>query len=321
MHKIYPFSSANKSLKVLEFDVNELAKFSSELVGTDASVIEQMKSCLREADNQWISTEANCYCHRVPDRKDSREFIEKEFKFPKEIRFTANKFSKDFVSLLIKDVRCGIVRNQLEGRWDARKMPRLYTAFRSGKFDISEVRPFCKREKVLKTTPRVGIVADGSYGKMWGDADYIPNVLTLIIGTSFACQAAGFNTTAALTVGTNTSGFNLVSHLVVDDNRTIDLNKYGIYFHLDIYRGALHNAALFNEEIFTANNGGWVFYGGDGGCGVEYMRKKKADVVISIGNVLDRAKADIVVEDTPELDKALAQISSELKNLYNKKAA
>jgi len=320
MHKIYQFCPSER-LNVLEFNVNELAKFSSERVGNDDSIFSQMNSCLREADRQWLSTGPNKYCPCVPDRKGSRSFIDNDFKFPDTIRLTANRFSKDFVSLLVKDVRCGVVRNQIEGRWDPRKIPSLYTSFRSNKFDVTQIRPFCKREKILKTTPRVGIVADASYGMMWGDANYIPNILTLIIGSSFACQAAGFNTTAALTVGTNMNGFHLVSHPIVDDNRTVDLNKYGIYFHLDLYRGALHNASLFNEEIFKANNQGWVFYGSDGGKAVSYMRSKKADIVISIGNILDNSNADIAIENTPDLEKALNQISFELKNLYNKKAA
>lgn len=320
MHKIYPYDKKNSS-SVLEFDVNELARFSSNMTGSDSRVLESMKNCLREADNQWISTQPNEYCVEVPKRKESREFIEKKFKFPSKIRFTANKFSKDFVSLLIKDVRCGVLRNQLEGRWDSRKVPALYTSFRTNKFDIADIRPFQKREKILKTVPRVGIVADGSYGKMWSDPNYIPNILTLIIGTSFACQAAGFNTTAALTVGTNMPGFNLASHLVVDDNRVVDLNKYGIYFHLDIYRGALHNAALFNQEIFEANNNSWVFYGSDGGKAVKYMREKKSDIVIAIGNIIDSRDADIRIDNTPDLESALSDISDQLKSLYNKKAA
>ena len=319
-HKIHALPN-NKAFRVLEFDVNELAKFSSKRTGTDESVMATMSSRVGEADSQWVSTQSNQYCGSVPTRKQSRSFIDNDFKFPSEIRLTANRFSKEFVSLLTKDIRCGVVRNQLEGRWDSRKIPNLYAAFRTNRFDMSEIRPFCKREKILKTTPRVGIVADASYGMMWGNESYIPNILTLIIGSSFACQAAGFNTTAALTVGTNVKGFNLVSHPVVDDNRTIDLNKYGIYFHLDLYRGALHNAALFNEEIYLANNSNWVFYGGDGGNAVQYIRSKGADLVISIGNILDKSDADIIVEDTPDLEKALNQISSELKSLCNKKAA
>lgn len=315
MHKIYPFSR-NNSLKVLEFDVNQLAQYSSEGVVTPA-----MKGCLHQADAQWLSTPGNSYCRSVPSRKDSRKFID-QFVFPDDIRITAGRFSKDFVSLLIKDVRCGVVRNQLDGRWDVRKIPKLYCNFRNNKTNPLELRPFQKREKILKSVPRVGIVADGSYGRMWGDEKYIPNIMTLIIGTSFACQAAGFNTVAAITVGqTNTRGFDLVSHLVVEDNRTVDLNKYGVYFHVDTYRGALHNAALFNKEIFEANSNRWVFYGGNGGKAVEYIRNKGADIVVSIGAIEDAKDADIVVTDTPALEDALKQISNQLKTIYDKKAA
>lgn len=320
IHKIYCFNKQNHQ-SVLEFNVNELANFSSKIEGSNSNIILQMQNLLTNADNQWISTDPNEYCGCVPSRTNSKKFVDDIFVFPKAIRHTANKFSKDFVSLLIKDVRCGVLKNQLEGRWDARKIPKLYTNFRANKFDVKEIRPFEKREKILKSVPRVGIVADGSYGKMWGDSNYIPNILTLIIGTSFACQAAGFNTTAALTVGTHMDGFNLVSHLVVDDNRAIDLNKYGIYFHLDLYRGAIHNAALFNEEIFVGNNNSYVFWGSDGGNAVDYMRKKKADIVISIGNILDANDADIKIEDTPDLNFALNEISNQLKSIYNKKAA
>lgn len=316
MHKIYPFSKNNKKLKVLEFDVNQLAQYSAE-----GSVNNAMKSELQQADGQWLSTAPNKYCKSVPTRKQSCKFIE-EFKFPEDIRTTACRFSKDFVSLLTRDVKCGVVRNQTEGRWDVRKIPKLYCNFRNNKFDPLEVRPFLKREKILKSTPRVGIVADGSYSRMWGDEKYIPNIMTLIIGTSFACQAAGFNTLAAITVGqTNTNGFHLVSHLIVDDNRTIDLNKYGVYFHVDTYRGALHNAALFNEDIYKANSNRWVFYGSNGGKAVEYIRNKGADIVVSIGAIEDAKDADIIVTDTPALEDALNQISNQLKTIYNKKAA
>ena len=315
MHKIYPFSR-DKKLKVLEFDINQMAAFSNSGV-----VTQQMSACLCQADGQWLSTPPNRFFKTVPSRTASKDAIER-FQFPEDIRYTANKFSKDFVSLLTKDVRCGVIRNQLEGRWDTRKTPKLYTQFRNNKFDINEIRPFEKREKILKSTPTVGIVADGSYGRMWGDEKYIPNIMTLIIGTSFACQAAGFNTTASITVGqTNTNGFHLVAHPVVEDNRTIDLNKYGVYFHVDTYRGALHNAALFNKEIFEANSNRWVFYGSNGGKAVEYIRNKGAEIVVSIGAIEDAKDADIVVTDTPALEDALKQISTQLKTIYDKKAA
>jgi len=314
MHKIYPFSK--NGLKVLEFDINELAAYSDQ-----GETTQDMIQSLDHADGQWIHRGPNKYFKVIPSRTASRDAIE-NFCFPDEIRNTAGRFSKEFVSLLTKDVRCGVVRNQLSGRWDPRKIPKLYTQFRNNKFDINEIRPFEKREKILKSTPRVGIVADGSYGRMWGDDNYIPNIMTLIIGTSFACQAAGFNTVAAITVGgTNTNGFHLVSHLVVEDNRTIDLNKYGVYFHVDTYRGALHNAALFNKEIFEANGNRWVFYGGNGGNGVEYIRNKGADIVISIGSMQDAKDADIIITDTPALEDALKQISTQLKSIYDKKAA
>jgi hypothetical protein len=285
----------------------------------------------------WSSAPANKFIQQSIRNAEDAIAAVKGFDFPVDLRAEARRHARSLTHVFAQTVNKVIQRDQVTGRMDRRKLDdvALHTAL--GTFDAQQVRPFRRITQAPIKPPVIALVASAGNAEMWMDAVYIPRVLALVLSITWAAEAAGLPTYAALVQGHSRllpGGQYREAHQVVmvaEPGKRISPTTYAVGMHRDLWRNGLMTAwaadytafarllALRGEVARTAN-----YYLGfpclHGGNAVRWARQMlDADVVISIGANQDARTADIQLGSRFSVSEAVQQVVQQAKALAKRR--
>jgi hypothetical protein len=245
----------------------------------------------------------------------------KNFEFPVDIKVEARRLSAQLYDLFEQVTKFTREYDHISGRLDRRKLTKLARHTIAGTYDVNQVRPYRRFVPTPSKIPTIAIITSGGNAEMWGDKDYIPNVIKLTLGVQWACEAANLPTYAALTKENIVLDPNshykdaVLGILLAEPDRTYSPRHYGIALHRDLWRHgqmtcqaadyeanvmfqSLRNprepSRKYDQGRATRRTIGALWPSVNGGNGVQWARDHLgADIVLAIGNITDGEKADV----------------------------
>lgn len=263
---------------------------------------------------------------RVNDAADALAILD-AFEFPSEIKTAAMRASRRLVRVFDDAARLRVQHDLTSGRLDLRKLPAIARTTAAGTYDPNLVRPYKRTQPAPAVRPTVAVVASSGNRQMWGDARYIPRILTLTLGIVWACQAAGLDAHAALmqsrqAMRSRAYDEAIAGIMLAEPGTTISPRTYGVALHRDLWRHGLmtaraadppgldHMMVLQGEKQSDPADIRRAWPCAHGGDAAHWARAiLGADIVIAIGVITDaRAGADIHLADSFDLDTAVDAI-------------
>lgn len=289
-------------------------------------------------DHEWDFGSQNEYIpFQITGAKQAMRAIN-DLEFPRTIRFNGEKNSRELIDAFDEVARKLVLHNQMTGRVDRRKNLQVAKGFATGDMDIERIRPYRRVAYQDAQLPVVAIVASGSWGESWHDSSYIPRVLTLTLAIQWACEATGLKVWSGLEQGncdvspkSEYKGaqltYRLSNPMVAQPVRNYISLLHRSLFHwgymcalgadgpalLKIEQlehpdhDSIHDATYYIHHGFPSMNGGYA---------VHHVRQTiNPDIVIAIGNILDKGDADINIDSGAKLELAIHKIAEQARSL------
>ena len=292
-------------------------------------------------DSSWESAQSKYIPIRFMSKKQAREFCA-DFTPPKDILHHSRVLSREMVRELYQNGGTPrIERYMPNGHFDGRAMRRVMTDIHANRFSVETTLPFKQRPRLNPSRPHVGICADGSWRAFWNDSTYVPRVMALMMGITWAAEAIGCPATCAFTrgnshaspgvrLGTGYGVYDMSASLVSSPDIRLNTSDLSVGFHPELYRIGdyaeavcnIHNIRLrFNNPNITedeAKTHGCRDCGNegssDGGQGVSFIQSFGANVTVAIGDVKDKENATITISPDTSLEEAIKKIAQTVGN-------
>lgn len=325
MSRIYPGKKGGKSL-ALELPIRDKAAYY-------AADPQCRGAYSGDWNSLWGGEEASPYLNQKIHNVDQAIEVVSKFEFPAELRAQANSASRYLANAFENVAKLSVMRDQIEGRIDRHKIPAIMEAVAKQSYRPEEILPFRKVISSPAKKPTLVIVAEASNAHMWDDPAYIPNMLVLTLSILWACQSVGLQTYAGLVQQFHSHlGYEEVLwvDLIAEPNKSLPLTSYACIMHRDLWRMArvvaraadLEGHKLINNlqgitgyEATSPSSCG-NFGSANGGNAVHWAKQAlNGDLVISIGDIVDKAEADIKLGAKFDVDSAVRDIASQAKKL------
>lgn len=291
-----------------------------------------------DTKGSWGSSSDNdkYFPQHITNAEDAMKAVE-DFEFPAEIRAQARKAARDLADIFQNVDKTIRVHDLTSGKLDRRKLSTIAEHTAAGTYDQERIRPYYRTLTSSVERPMIAVIADGANTRMWRDEMYIPRVVRLALSIQWACEAADFRSFSAITQGLygQPHGYKDCLQLFVinQPGQQTPTNAYGTMLNRDLYRYGIMTIEAADYDAFDKKvklvrgvrqaagpeNVGRSYGCAEGGNGVHVVRQLfQPNIVISIGNVRDKASADIILDGEVELEPAVKEIARQAKDLRKK---
>lgn len=255
------------------------------------------------------------------------------FRFPADLKRDAQRAARRLTDVFMDVARLHTLTDLTAGRLDRRKFAAIARHTAAGTYDPNVVRPYRRTVPTPSERPTIAIVASAGNAEMWHDPTYVPRLLVLTLAIAWACEAADLNPTAALVAGHVNLGHAYTEAqqgiMLTAPGMTVSPQTYGIALHRDLWRygqmtvqqadyeGNKRLLALRRRPLHPGPaTCGYAFPCVNGGRAVHWARTVlNADLVITLGQVVDHADAAITLASRFTLDEAVTGIVRQARAL------
>jgi len=220
-------------------------------------------------------------------------------------------------------------------RLDPRKRRKVGVALRQGHVDPYELRAYQSR-RVLPDMPKIAIMAAAQWRMVHGNYAYISRVAQLALTLTWACEAAGLDYYAGMSLGWAKPSRStrapykdaLLVYRLGEMGEFVNLPAYNVFMDKwDFIRGAYAKAydetgAKPFRDLCAQMRGRFkVTYhtsypSASGGYAVHWARQEKAaDIVIAVGQLDDGDNADVQLDAGFDVKDAVREVARQVRLL------
>ena len=259
--------------------------------------------------------------------------------YPTHLRAEAQRYAQrlaDVFEELGEELR--IQRDLVSGqRLDPKKRHSVGVAMRRGEVNLTELRPYMRREVALSGLPRISMVASVGVSECNSDWSLVDRLTQLSLAIGWACENIGIEVDAVLMEGHGSQFLSpnqpyreaQLAYVLIEPGRFTNLQAYNVTRNTGLmygtgFKGALEadeNALKRMAKLQGKRSIKWYqgYPGYNGGRGVYWARQNRhSDLVIGIGNLTDIQDADIRLKNNFSVSDAIDEIARQARALIGR---